>query len=111
MFATLKTKAAKIEYVREMLKTNEAWMFRGLVAIYQKQTFDEQKSKVTAHSNGVGFTGSDAAWLSAMAEAYLAKRFFSDKMRAGVKKAMPKYARQLVNIAEEKAIMETKRAA
>ena len=111
-FQSLKTKAAKIEYVREMLKTNEVWMYRGLIAIYEKQTFDEQQSKDTTHSNGVGFTGSDAAFLSSMAQAYLDNRFFTDRMKAGVKKAMPKYARQLVAIAEEKAAsVETKKAA
>ena len=43
------------EEIRDNLIKNDNWVYRGVVAIYDKQTFDEQAVGETKHHNGVGF--------------------------------------------------------
>lgn len=96
-YADLTTKKARIEFVRDKLKTDVQWAIRGLLKIYSFQTDSEQFSGVTVHHNGVGFTGSDAEFLSSLAKQYERRNSLSDKQMAALHRCMPKYARQLVN--------------
>jgi hypothetical protein len=43
-------------------------LVRGLMVVYRNQTLDEQSAKSTNHSNGIGFTGTDANILTDFAE-------------------------------------------
>ena len=100
-FTELKTKKARIAYIRERLATNRQWATRGLVRIYEHQTSDEQTSMETKHHNGVGFTGADAEILTSIAKQVLAGRQLSEKQfNKVVFKKMPKYARQLESISK-----------
>ena len=67
-YAELTTKKAKIARIREQLETNDRWLIRGLVAVYNHQTASEQQAGDTAIHNGVGFTGTDGGFLSSIAE-------------------------------------------
>lgn len=100
-YAELKTIKAKEEFIREKIKTDEQWMLRGLVAIWKKQTADEQATWVTRHSNSVGFTGVDGGFFSKMAERVHNGWGLSEKQAACVRRAMPKYAGQLRKIADK----------
>ena len=57
---------------REMIKANLAasdkWVCKAILAIYARQTADEQASDTTDHHNGVGFSAADAEILSSFAK-------------------------------------------
>ena len=86
----------------EKLKTNSQWQLKALVAIFNKQTADEQMVHETKHDNGVGFTGSDAKFLTSLAAQYQRKGFLSPKQTKCLSRSMPKYAGQLVKIVKGK---------
>jgi hypothetical protein len=97
------------EMIRERLESDDRWVQRALVALYKKQTADEQSTESTRHTNGVGFAQNDAAFLSSLAKQVLAGRTLSAKQihfarfsRTGRPRIM-KYARQLAEIANERA--------
>jgi hypothetical protein len=98
--------------IREKLETNDKWLARGIVAIYAKQTADEKLSKLTKHSNGVGFNGRDAEFLSSLASQIMTwegtpkaerkwRQPLSEKQVNAARRKMLKYAGQLARIAEE----------
>lgn len=102
MYKTLNTKKAKIQYMREKLATNPHWATAGVLRIFENQTEDEQQAESTREHNGIGFTGIDGEILSSFAKQMLAGRPLSSKQMAILFKKMPKYAKQLVNAAENK---------
>lgn len=84
------------------LITDTRWLERGILAIYNKQTYEEQASESTLKNNGVGFNGVDAYILSSFAKQLLAGNHLSKKQRILAAKKMPKYAGQLLQIVKEK---------
>jgi hypothetical protein len=94
--------------IRENLLTSDAWLIRGLIAIFQYQTASEQVSDNTTENNGVGFNGVDSFILSKFAKFCLdiknngRKPFLTPKQKAIALKKMPKYAGQLAKIANGK---------
>ena len=110
-----------LEVVKEKLLTNDRWLYRGLVAIYNRQTQDEKSEQSTKHDNGRGFTGADAEIMSSMAQQLIKKGFLDPNrtqyatltekqkawLRSGKSERFPhritKYARQLMIVASERA--------
>lgn len=79
-----------------------------LLALYDAQTADEQASESTNHTNGVGFNGTDAGFLTSLAKQVLAFRAerqhrypeaLSVRQQAALRKALRKYAGQLARAA------------
>ena len=91
------------EFIKTMLLSDHNWLYRGIVAIFKKQTYDEQQTESTKEDNGVGFNGVDAYMLSSFAKQIMGGKTLSAKQMAIAKKKMPKYAGQLLQIAKEKA--------
>ena len=98
-YTELKTKKAKLAYIREKVGTNQAWALRALVRIYQDQTEDEKAAGHTRVYNNIGFSGVDSDILSSFARQVEAGRTLSQKQMAIVYKKMPRYARQLMEAA------------
>lgn len=98
-YATLTTNTARVNFIKEQLATNDAWVLRGVAAIYKYQTADEQSSEETKHSNGVGFNGSDANIMSSFAKQLARRGSLSEKQLVIARRKIQKYARQLVRIA------------
>jgi hypothetical protein len=99
------------EEIREKLKTDDRWLFRGLLAIYRLQTEDEKNDKATRHYNGIGFNGVNADFLSTAAERRMNPNFkFSRKYRDAIRRAMLKYSGQLAKIANGKIDMRGREA-
>lgn len=88
------------EEIRHNLETDNTWLYRGLLAIYKRQTDDEKNAGITKHENSVGFSGCDSSFLSNAAQFYLKTGFLTTKHLAAVRKAMLKYAGQLQKIAQ-----------
>ena len=96
------------EYVKQMLLTNNKWLFNGIKAIYKFQTEAEKVTDSTKENNGVGFNAVDAVILSSFArqikswEETTPKRFpmpLSTRQIELARNKMKKYAKQLTKIA------------
>lgn len=89
----LKTKKALIAYIKEQLGSNPRWAVKGLVAIYNRESHSTHGAQV----NGVGFSKYDAEFLCEMAEKV--PNGLSENQLKAVMRIMPRYARQLNEIA------------
>lgn len=96
---TTAVKKWKKEEIQHKLETNNKWLIKGLLAIYNKQTQDEKSAEVTKHDNGVGFGGADGNILTNRAKFYIERGFLTEAQLKYVRKAMKKYAGQLAKIA------------
>ena len=59
----METTSAKIwtcEEIKEHLLSNDQWVARAILALYDRQTADEKVTKSTKVTNGKGFTSYDA---------------------------------------------------
>lgn len=97
--------------IKTKLVTNQRWLEAGLVALYRKQTADEQAHSDTKHRNGQGFNSSDAPLLSYYAKYCLSGRHLSGKHLEKAQKRLQKYAKQLLVIALAKEEAKGKVAA
>lgn len=93
---TYRTKSELQAAIREQITSNDSAAVRALLRIFQYQTSDEQAFGVTSHNNGVGFTGSDAEILTSFVNQYNQRRFLSDNQLRFLKRAIGKYAGQLL---------------
>ncbi|MCF0126248.1 MAG: hypothetical protein HUJ68_10940 [Clostridia bacterium] len=93
-----------VQMFKEKLGSNKAWALRALQVIYSNQTDDEQQDAVTKHYNKIGFTGSDAEFLTSLAKQYEYKGDLSDKQMAILYRKMPKYAGQLLKMSGLKKV-------
>ena len=93
------TKKATVEAVKALLAANDKALIRGLFAIFARQTADEQAGEDVKHNNGVGFTVQDAPFLSSLALQFRTRGQLSPKQMECLRKMMPKYSRQLAEIA------------
>jgi hypothetical protein len=98
------TKIEVKEFVKEKLATDRAWAIKGLLKIFENQTLDEQKSKDTIYSNGIGFNGVDGEILTSFALQFQKKRSLSDKQMTALYKMMPKYWNQIIKISDEEQL-------
>jgi hypothetical protein len=105
------TKVYTVEEIRAKIWTNNKWLVRGILAIYDCQTADEKSSQNTKYHNGVGFNGRDANIMSSFARQIQSwqsqenPRYsnpLSPKQFELARRAMQKYAGQLARIAAEK---------
>lgn len=66
----MSTKSENQAKIDSLLTGNNAEMaaFRAVLAIWKKQTEDEQSGKYTSHDNGVGFSQADAIHGTLLAE-------------------------------------------
>ena len=90
------------EDIRELLLTDDKAVARGVVAIYNLQTEDEQNVGETSVKNGVGFNGVDANFMSSIAQFYMRRNFLSPKQVEFARKKLLKYSNQLTMIANAK---------
>ena len=89
------------EIKEKLVAGKPEWIERAVIAIFEKQTIDEQSAETTSHKNGIGFNGVDAFILSSFAKQLKKGRHLSTKQFAIAQKKMPKYAKQLVRIANK----------
>lgn len=92
--------AAK-EMVRANLQENDRWLVRGLLALYSRQTSDEQSGEYTRYDNKRGFNSTDAPLLTSFAKQVNRGRSLTAKQLSWTRKKMLKYSGQLARIARE----------
>lgn len=88
------------EQLRELISTNDKAAIKALLTIYEYQTEYEQAAGYTQVHNTVGFSGTDG-FLSKFVSFYNKRKYFTPKMMAIIKKKMPKYTNQIMNIMKE----------
>ena len=91
------------EEMIDLMNRNEHVLYGAMLAIYNKQTWDEKNIDQTNHRNNVGFTPGDAKILSSLSKQLIVKRCLSEKQICVARTRMMKYAGQLVRIKEGKA--------
>ncbi len=94
--------------IKENLLKNDVWVHRGVVAIYNFQTAEEQEVEDTTEHNGVGFNGVDGHILSSFAKQIIKwnsnQKFpspLSPKQMTLARKKIVKYSGQLAKIANQ----------
>lgn len=86
-------------YIKWLLNMNDRAVERAIVAIYNRQTEDEQNAQDTKHSNGVGFSGADARLGSYYAKWIMSGKHLSGNHLVKARLMSYKYVRQLSEIA------------
>lgn len=82
---------------------NQNWALRAALRIFRYQTTEEADFGATLESNGVGFSGFDANFLTSVVKQHLEGRRLTKKQSDALRRIMPKYAEQLYRIVYEKA--------
>lgn len=93
------------DQVKALLQSNDHAVERAILALYDRQTASEQAGGTTVESNGKGFNAFDAHSGTYFAQ-WLRKREgnrLTGKFLDRARKMCMKYAKQLVEIANEKA--------
>jgi hypothetical protein len=95
--------------IREKLLNDDLWLARALIALNERQTWDEQRDEATRYHNEMGFRPMHAKRGTSMAQFYLKTGFLTPKQLAwwrartnSGKTRIEIYANQLVKVAEAK---------
>lgn len=86
----------------DLLNTNDKAALRGVLAIYKRQTFAEQRRGCTADLNGVGFSAGDAAKGTRLATRILRYGHLDGWELSEARALALRYRRQLLAIAQAK---------
>jgi hypothetical protein len=86
--------------IKKKVSSDPRWAQRAIVALLERQTADEQIEHATKEKNGAGFNAFDAEILTSFGKQILAGRTLSERQMAIAFKKLPKYAGQLLEIAE-----------
>jgi hypothetical protein len=118
MFTTAQIQEATLANGRLMIQVNlresDQWLTRGILAIYARQTADEQRAEATKNHNNIGFNGADARFLSSIAKQLELfnrneksgrpnkyREPMSPRQKQRARTMMQKYAGQLMRIVRE----------
>lgn len=89
--------------IRDLLDRSDLAVERAVVAIYDRQTCDEQNVEETRHRNGVGFASCHAHLGSYYAKWVLAGRHLTGRHLDKARRIVRWYAKQLCEIAQARA--------
>lgn len=92
----MKQDKGKIARLQELMKKDLEVLSRAVVFIFENQTPEEQTVGATVEDNGIGFSGTDSAYLTSAAKRVLSGRPITVNMKPYVEKYMMKYAGQLL---------------
>lgn len=102
--SNVKTNALQIKkaQIQRLIDTDDKAVARAVVRIYLRQTEDERRVSETKHHNTIGFSASDAKYLSMVARYVIANGAITEKYHVEkARKLIRRYWRQLIEIAEE----------
>lgn len=85
--------------VKGKLANDPAWLIAGMLALYGRQTEDEQSAQHTKYRNARGFNSADSEILTSFSLQWKRRTWLSDKQMAILRRKMSKYAGQLARIA------------
>lgn len=93
------TKVWTEQDIKVLLQTSDKAVCRAVVAIYERQTEDEQEIQHTKNVNGVGFNGPDSKFLSYCATWIKSGKPLNGKFLDKSREKIIKYRKQLAEIA------------
>jgi len=99
------------EAVAALLDRDQLAVERAVVAIFHRQTADEQAAETTKHRNGRGFAACHASRGSYYARWIMAGRRLSGPHIQHARRMMKHYAGQLLEVIHERLERETSHAA
>ena len=82
--------------------TDDRWLYRAILAIYDRQNDAEKSSDKTIEDNSIGFSGVDAKILSQFAKDLKKYSTLLQWKKDVARRKMVKYSHQLYNIAKAK---------
>ena len=85
--------------ILDKLDNSDEMVRRSLLRLYSEQTADEQAIGTTTDSNGYGFNGVDAEFMSSVAKFLTDKGYLSPKQIDFARKKLRKYSGQLAKLA------------
>jgi|SRR5579859_382804 len=91
-----------VDEIKNLIETNDIFVGKATVKLFEKQTEDEKQTDTTGENNGVGFNGTDAFIMSKFAKFYMERNFLTAKQLAIARKKIRKYSKQITNIANGK---------
>lgn len=98
------------DMIREKLLTDDRWLARALVALNERQTWDERRDETTRYHNEQGFRPMHAKRGTSMARFYQQRGYLTPRQTAFWRTATASgktrieiYATQLLKIAKEKS--------
>jgi len=91
-----------ISTIRAKVSSEPRWAERAILALYERQTAQEQQAERTIVLNRMGFNAFDAEILTSFARQIGRGQHLSDKQLRIAYRALPKYAKQLERISREK---------
>lgn len=98
-----------VDMIRQKLLTDDRWLARALVALNERQTWDERRDESTKYHNEQGFRPMHAKRGTSMAQFYQRTGFLTPKQlawwRARTESGRTRieiYAGQLLKVAAEK---------
>ena len=92
----------QIKFFQYKFYTNPAWVERGIVALFERQTNDEQIVENSRHDNDRGFNKPDSKIMSQWAKEIISGQHLKDSELKLARKRLMKYAGQLAKIANYK---------
>jgi hypothetical protein len=90
--------------IKEMLRTRNEAVERGIIRIYELQTPDEQGAGVAFYDNKVGFSGAHAEFCTSLAEQLKKGRHLSARQMSIARNIITHYAGQLTMVANHKML-------
>jgi len=87
------------EHIEAKIATDQRWLERAILAIYERQTRDEQVSETSKYQNFRGFNGPDAHRMTYYACWLKSGRHLSGRHLDDARKRVKKYCGQLLRIA------------
>ena len=88
-------------YIQDLLRNNDNAVVRGVIQIYNRQTFDEQVEQESNVENGIGFNKNDAPFMSTVAIAFITGKKVDAKTFEIARNKMLHYWKQLMEISKE----------
>lgn len=88
--------------IKENIMADDTWLTRAVLAIYDRQTKDEQVVMVTNVFNKVGFNKPDSYFLTSIAKLLLRNFKLTSKQKYVARKKIVKYSNQLAFLANNK---------
>ena len=90
------------EQIKDKIKTNQAWLERAIVALFDKQTRDEQATEDTHVNNKIGLNKPDAHKMSYYAKWIMAGKHLNGRFLEDARNRVLKYSKQLTKMANNK---------
>jgi|GEM_PF-2733481 len=89
----------QIKFFQHKFYTDQRWVERGVVALCERQTYDEQAVEHSRHENDRGYNKPDSTIMSRYAKLLIEGSSLSDSQLKDARKRLMKYAGQLARIA------------